>query len=170
MLELLYKRRSIRKFTAEKISTEDRERLTEALLLSPSSMNKRAWRFIIIEDEDIIRKMTKAKQHGTTALTTAPLVIAVIGKIDITDVWVEDCSIASIIAQLTAESLELGSCWIQIRLRMAEDGITSAEYMKTLLDIKENESLESLIAIGHPAETMSAYTKEDLDFSMVELL
>ena len=33
------------------------------------------------------------------------------------DVWIEDASIASIMIQLQAEDLGLGSCWVQVRER-----------------------------------------------------
>jgi hypothetical protein len=44
--------------------------------------------------------------------------IVVCGDRTQSDVWIEDCSIASILAQMASQSLGLGSCWIQVRNRM----------------------------------------------------
>jgi len=169
MLDLLYHRRSIRKFTVESIAADDRDKLIEALLLSPSSMNKRPWRFIIIEDKALIKETIGAKAHGTKALDSAAIAIAVIGLTDIVDVWVENCAIASIVVQLEAESLGLGSCWIQIRGRKTENGTDSEEYLRNLLELKGSETVDAIIAIGHPDESLPAYTKEDLDFSKITM-
>ncbi|MDC7225401.1 MAG: nitroreductase family protein [Spirochaetales bacterium] len=168
MLDLLYKRRSIRKFTDEILSDEITEKLKQSLLLSPTSQNKKASRFIFVSDPELIRKTASAKAHGMKAVETAPLLIAVVGLSDITDVWVEDCSIASIVVQLEAESLGLGSCWLQMRKRKTDDGGSSEEYMHKLLKLKENEKIESLIAVGYPAEQLRAHTKDELDFSRIE--
>ena len=167
MLELLYKRRSIRKFKQTAVPAELTAKLTEALLLSPSSRNRRPWRFIIITNPEVIRRTADAKEHGTAALDTAPLAIAVIGENAKSDVWVEDCSIASIIVQLEAESIGLGSCWIQIRNRHTAEGISSEQYLRELYGLSETDTVESVIALGFPAESHPPLRTEDLDFNKI---
>lgn len=65
------------------------------------------------------------------------------------DVWIEDASIASIMIQLQAEDLGLGSCWIQVRERFTATGMPSGEYVHTLLDIPLQLQVVSIIAVGH---------------------
>lgn len=168
MLDLLYKRRSVRKFTDKAISEEQKEKLSEALLLSPSGKNKRPWRFLLIEDGELIKLTADAKPHGTKALDTAPLAIVIVGLTDKSDVYIEDCSIASILVQLEAESLGLGSCWIQIRNRLTSEGVKSEDYLRERLKLAETESVEAIIAVGHPSENHAAYTKDGLDFTKIE--
>jgi nitroreductase len=170
MIELLYKRRSVRKFKDRPVEAEKLEILVQSLLLSPSGKNKRPWNFIVIQDKEIIKQAEEAKPHGTTPLQTAPLVIAVTAGTDKSDVWIEDSSIASIVVQLTAESLGLKSCWVQIRKRMRADGSSSEDYMRELLKLDENQTVLSLIAVGYPDEELPPYTREDLDFSKVGYL
>ena len=152
MIELLRKRRSIRKYKPEKISQQHLKLIEEALLRSPSSRNKRPWEFILIENPEMIIKLSNAKAHGSEFLKGAPLAIIIGGDESLTDVWVEDCSIASIVAQLLGESLGIGSCWVQIRNRNHKDNLSSEKYIQELLDLPVNIRIESIIAMGYPAE------------------
>lgn len=152
MIELLRKRRSIRKFTPEKITADTVELLIEAALRSPSSRGINPWEFILVDDPDMLARLAKAKQHGSEFLKNAPLAIVVCADRTKSDVWVEDCSIAAIIIQLTALSLGLGSCWAQIRHRQHDSRKTAETYVQELLGLPEQIMVECLLGIGHPAE------------------
>jgi nitroreductase len=78
------------------------------------------------------------------------------------DVWTEDCSIASIILQLAGQSLGLGSCWIQIRLRMHDGSQTSEEYVRSVLGLPDGLKVESIIAFGYPDEDRGPVPAEEL--------
>jgi nitroreductase len=120
MIELLRRRRSVRKFESRPIESEKIERLTEALLRSPTSRSLTPWEFVLVEDPALLAALSRAKKHGSSFLKGASLGIVVCADAAQCDVWIEDCSIASILVQMTALSLGLGSCWIQIRLRQAD--------------------------------------------------
>lgn len=152
MIELLRRRRSIRKFTAEKISAEARQSIIEAALRAPSSRGINPWEFILVEDPARLGQLAEAKQHGSQFLKNAALAIVVCGDSTASDVWIEDCSIAAIMIQMSALSLGLGSCWAQIRNRQ-HDGSSSAEaYVQQLLGLPEEIKVECIIGIGHPDE------------------
>lgn len=152
MIELLRKRRSIRKFTADKITPETRQVLVEAALRSPSSRGGNPWEFILVDDPGLLGQLAQAKQHGSQFLKGAPLAIVVCADSTKSDVWVEDCSIAAIIIQLTAQSLGLGSCWAQIRNRQHDTDITAESYIRKLLDLPEQLKVECVVGIGYPDE------------------
>ncbi|MCX5813094.1 MAG: nitroreductase family protein [Proteobacteria bacterium] len=167
MIELLRKRRSIRKYTNKGIDKASLDVLIEALLRSPSSLNNRPWEFIIVDKPELLSKLSKAKAHGSQFLEKATLGIVVCADSSKSDVWVEDCSIASILLQLTAESLGLGSCWIQIRKREYNDAKTSEAYIQEILGIPEHINVESIIGIGWPDETKKPVPKSSLDYQKV---
>lgn len=152
MLELLKKRRSIRRFTPEKITPEAIEILVEAALRSPSSRGIKPWEFIVVDDPEVLVGLSRAKKHGAEFLKGAPLGIVVCADSSASDVWIEDCSIAAIIIQMTALSLGLGSCWAQIRCRQHANGGTAEAYIRELLGLPENIVVECIVGIGHPAE------------------
>jgi nitroreductase len=78
------------------------------------------------------------------------------------DVWIEDCSIATIIIQLEAEALSLGSCWVQIHRRYFNDDITSNEYIREHFNIPENLEVLSVVGIGYKAVERPALTEKEL--------
>lgn len=168
MLDLLYKRRSIRKYKNIKVEEEKIEKLMEAALLSPSGRNKKPWNFIFVENKDYIEKLVASKETGAHFVKDAALVLVVLGDSELSDTWVEDTSIAITFIQLQAESLGLGSCWVQIRDRKTKDGISSEEFIKSLLKVETTNRVEALISIGYPDETKASYKKEDLDFSKIK--
>lgn len=153
MIDLLRKRRSIRKFTADKVPPEAIRTIVEAALRSPSSRGINPWEFILVDDPETLQKLSGSKQHGAEFLKNAPFAVVVCADSTKSDVWIEDCSIAAIIIQLTALSLGLGSCWAQIRNRMHDVGGTAECFVQNLLGLPEQIKVESIIGIGYPAES-----------------
>ena len=166
---LIQERRSIRKFKDTPVERQKTDLLVQAALRSPSSRSFNPWEFIVIDDRDLITKLSKAKPHGSSFLANAPLCIVVCGLPDKSDVWVEDTSIASIFIHLAAHDMGLGSCWIQIRKREHNPSKTADTYVKELLKIPDNMMVESLIAIGYPDETKTGHPKESLSFEKIFL-
>ncbi len=167
MIDLLRTRRSIRKYTNEPISDETRALLQEAVLRAPSSRGRNPWRFVFIDDSELLERLASAKPHGSSFLKGATLAIVVLGDETATDVWVEDCAIVSIIAHLAAHSLGLGSCWVQIRARPHDDQQSAEAYVQELLGIPAHLRVESVIAVGHPAETKPGVAAERLESAKV---
>ena len=152
MIELLRVRRSIREYTDQAIEPEKLQRLKEAVLRAPSSRNIDPWEFLFINDRELLAKLSRCKLHGAVFLAQAALGVVVCANSRASDVWVEDCSIAAILLQMTAQSVGLGSCWIQVRNRAFDDATTSEHYIQTLLRIPEHVKVECIVAIGYPAE------------------
>ena len=152
MIELLRKRRSIRKFKSDEIAPETVQILIEAALRAPSSRGINPWEFVVVKNPALLNKLSKAKQHGSEFLKSSPLAIVVCADSTKSDVWIEDCSIAAIIIQLTALSLGLGSCWAQMRNRQHDNEKTAETYLQELLGLPEKIKVECVLGVGHPAE------------------
>jgi nitroreductase len=152
MLDLLRRRRSVRKFTSEKLSQEHIDALTEAALRSPSSRGISPWKFILVDDPQILAGLATSKVHGAEFLKGAPFAIVVCADSSASDVWIEDCSIAAIIIQMMALSLGLGSCWAQIRCRQHDKDLTAESYIRNLIGLPPQIMVECVVGIGHPAE------------------
>ena len=169
MIELLRGRRSIRSYTDQPVSGESRDLLIEALLRAPSSRNNQPWAFVVVEDRELLARLSAAKESGSAFLKNAPLGIVVCADPAKSDVWIEDCAIAAILAQLAAQSLGLGSCWIQIRERRHDAGTMAQEFIRELLGIPEHIMVACVISIGHPAEKRRPVAAGELDHSKVRL-
>jgi len=150
MLNTLRNRRSIRKFTDKIIEDSKIKILKEALLLSPTSRNIEPCEFIMVRDKTTLKKLSELKTHGSAFLEGCDTAFVICGDTVKSDVCVEDCSIASIVLQLTAETIGLKSCWAQVRLRSGD--IDSETYVKNLLNIPADFTVVSVIGIGYPAE------------------
>jgi nitroreductase len=167
MIDLLRTRRSIRKYKKEVIDHRSLEIIKEALLRCPSSRSINHRTFIFVDDTGLLSGLSKVREHGSQFIKDAALGIIVCGDEIKSDVWVEDCAIASIVAQLTAHSLGLGSCWIQIRNRVHSREMTAEEYIQGILNIPRNLKVLSIISIGVPAETKSPLPIEELDYANI---
>ena len=150
MLEILRNRRSVRQFTDQKVEADKIDTLKEALLRAPSSRGRNPWKFLFITEPATLQQLAAAKEHGSAFLGGAPLAVVVAADVNLTDVWIEDCSIAAIVLQLTAESLGLSSCWAQIRLRPHDSQQTAESYVRELLGMPDNLAVECIVGIGYP--------------------
>jgi nitroreductase len=167
MLDILYNRRSTRKFTDKKVEEETIHQLIKAALLSPSSKNSQPWEFIVVEDSELLSQLSVAKPHGACLLKHAPLAVVVAGDKTKSDVWIEDCSIASIILQLAAEALGMGSCWVQIHRRYHNDDQTANEFIRELLHIPDHLEVLSVVGVGYKAADRPALTDKEIDWLKV---
>lgn len=168
MLDLLYKRRSIRKYQTKKLDVNTVQLLLKAALISPSSRGFQPWQFVVVDNKEVLTQLAASKK-GAGFLKDAALGIVILADPAKSDVWVEDASIAATILHLTSESLGLGSCWIQIRERQFSESETAEQYVKRILSIPENLKVSSIISIGYPDESKSPYTDKDLGFDKVHL-
>jgi nitroreductase len=167
MIHLLRTRRSIRKYEARPIDEQSLQILKEALLRCPSSRGTNPWTFVFVDDADLRYRLSLAKKAGSQFLKDAALDIVICGDETMSDVWVEDCSIAAILVQLTAQSLGLGSCWSQMRNREHTKERSAEEYVQELLTIPKNLRVESIISLGYPAETRPPVPADQLDYGKI---
>lgn len=162
LITLLQQRRSIRKFKDQLVETDKIDKLLQAALLSPSSKSKQPWEFVVVQDKEMMQQLAQSRPHGTQLIANAPLSIVVTANSQKTTAWIEDTSIASILIQLEAQALNLGSCWVQIAGRDKDEKTTAEDYVRNLLGIPAQHRILSIIAIGYPDEKKRAYTDEDL--------
>ncbi|MGI5999078.1 MAG: nitroreductase family protein [Lutispora sp.] len=167
MLELLKTRRSIRKYQDKKVEQEKVDAILKAALMAPSSSNRRLWEFYVVEDKEKLSKLSKCRERGSQLLEGAAAAIVVTVDGEPYDVWIEDASIAAIIIQLTAHSLGLGTCWVQVRGRQYDDNTTSEDYIKEVVGIPESAKIECVIAIGYPDEEKEPHDEEKLLYNKI---
>ncbi|KLU65542.1 NADPH-flavin oxidoreductase [Desulfosporosinus acididurans] len=166
MLDLLYKRRSIRKYTETKINPETVKILLQAALLSPSSRGFKPCQFLVVDDPKLLSQLASAKK-GAGHLKGAALAVVILADPERSDVWVEDAAIAATILHLMAESLGLGSCWIQLRKRQHTDTEAAEDYVRGILAIPEKLKVPIIMALGYPAESKSPYTEKNINYENV---
>lgn len=167
LLKIMENRRSVRNYTGETIPNEKIDRVLKAGLLSASGRSKKPWEYIVVKNKDTLLKLSKCRVGSAKMLEGADCAIVVIANADLTDVWVEDCSIAMANMHLMADSLGIGSCWIQGRLRESENGESTESYLRDILRFPENYRLEAILSLGMTNNHPDAHNSDELPFEKI---
>lgn len=167
--DLIKSRRSMRKFTTEELTQEEVVTLLKAALMSPTSKRTNCWQFIVVDDKKTLEKLSYCKEASASFIKDAALAIVVTADPMVSDVWIEDASIASIMIQLQAEDLGLGSCWVQLRERFTASGVPSNEYVHEVLDLPLQLQALSIIAIGHKGMERKPFDESHLQWEKIHI-
>ena len=167
LLELMARRRSIRKYTEEEIPEEKLNKILQAALLAPTSMGKRPWEFYVIKDRAVLENLSKAKKHGAALLAGCNTAIAVFADSDLSDAWIEDSSIALAYMDLMAAEQGIGSCWVQMRMRKDETDGDAEQNVRDTLGVELPWRMVGIMALGMPAEEKAPYSLDELKWEKV---
>ncbi len=154
-LNIIFARRSIRRYTGEPVSEADIQSLLEAGMAAPSGSNRKPWHFVVVTERATLRALAGAHPYGKMTAHAA-LAIAVCGDPAISDWWVQDCSAATENILIAAAGLGLGAVWIGCHGRPERE-----QAIRDVLHIPAHIGVLSLLAIGHPAEEKEARTQFD---------
>jgi len=148
-LKAIETRRSIRKFTSQKISNEKIETILKAAMYAPSAMNYQPWHFLVLEKREDIDKISRINPHAEVMLAAqAAIIICGDSKAEInTDYLVQGCSAATQNALLTLHDLGLGGVWVS-----SYPNKDIIEGIQKYYGLPENIIPISIIAIGYPDE------------------
>lgn len=124
----------------------------------------------MVQDRDTLKALSHCRQGSAQMLAGAGAAILVFARPAESDVWTEDCAILMSNLHLAAHSQGLGSCWIQGRLRQAEDGRTTEAFCRERLALPEDWALEAILSLGIPAESPPPHTLEEADWGKVTFL
>ena len=158
LLDVMRKRRTIRKFTDEDVSEEQVETLLEMAMCAPSRLNRQPWHFVVIRDKDLQKQMAGVLRIHPY-LETAPVVIAVCGLPDASLTWMMDVSAATENMLLAATDMGLGAAWVGAPDTVLWDLLEEA--LCDALAIPLNARIPVLVAVGHPAQELPSHGKHD---------
>lgn len=154
-LNIIFRRRSIRRYTGEPVSEADITSLLEAGMAAPSASNKKPWHFVVVQDKARLQALADAYPYGKM-LPGAALAIAVCGDPTISDWWVQDCTAATENILIAVAGLGLGAVWLGCHGRNEREQAT-----RDILNIPNNVGVLSLLSIGHPDEDKEPRTQYD---------
>ena len=160
-------RRSIRKYKDIPVEKEKINEILKAALLAPTGRNSRPCEFVVIDDKNLIKEVAELREHGSSFVKDAPLVIGVMGEIGKSSTLLADCCIAGFAMQVKAHELGLGSCWVHVNERKTADGKSSEEFFREKTGTPDNFMVMCLIVIGYSAEEKPYYTEKDVNWNKV---
>jgi len=150
VIKTILERRSVRRYTGEKVSRDLLQELVRAGMAAPTSKDTRHLSFMVIDDPQMVMKLTEGLPYAKMLLTAKHAIIVcsdlrlAYGGAEI-GYWIQDSSAAAENILLAAHSLGLGTCWTGVHPRPER-----VEFLRTLLGIPENVMPLCTIAVGHP--------------------
>ena len=155
-LEVIEKRRSIRKYSDQPVERELLDAIVKVAQTAPSSRNSKSSAFMIVEDRDTLDALSQMRDYSSALLSGAPAAIVVLGDETKTDLWVDNCAISATFVQLAVTAMDLVSCWVHCngrpRYKENPEGPKAEDYVRELLGVKEGLRPYCVIAIGYPKE------------------
>ncbi len=148
-LDYILDRRSIRRFSDQKIDNKQIKSLLTAAMYAPSAVNMQPWHFVVIDDPSMMKKIMEIHPHARM-LQSASHAIVVCGDEHLQHAdgyWAVDCGAATQNLLLAAHTMELGACWVGIHPR--EERLTS---FSRLLQLPSHVLPFALVALGYPEE------------------
>ncbi len=154
-LNIIFSRRSIRRYTGQPVSERDLTSLLEAGMAAPSASNRKPWHFVVVTDKARLQALADAHPYAKM-LPQAAVAIAVCGDPAISDWWVQDCTAATENILIAAAGLGLGAVWLGCH-SLAE----REQAVRDVLGIPAGIGVLNMISIGHPDEAKEARTQYD---------
>jgi len=151
-------RYSCRHYEDKPIEEKKLEAVLEAARQAPSAKNLQDWRFVVVTDREM-RKKLAAAANGQTFLEDAGAIIVActvsnhvmrcgqaIGPIDVSIALEHMC--------LQATELGLATCWI---------GSFYPDKVKPLVGIPADVNIIELLAVGYPSDEPKAHRREPIE-------
>lgn len=156
-IKAIMTRRSIRTWTNEPVSSEERQIILEAAMNAPSAADARPWHFVTMDDPEVIKQF--AGMGGTEMLEESTFMVLVCGDVSkeiYPGFWPQDCSCAAQNMQLAAHDIGIGCVWIAIHPLEEREQVC-----RKVLDIPEAITPFALLAMGVPNEVLGPEVRFD---------
>ncbi len=167
-IDLVRKRRSIRRYRPDPVPPGLIETCIEAARYAPTACDRQSWRFIITEGE--IKDRIASEALGGVVIPnkwagTAPVIVVIAmdldmivhklgGKVKGIEYHMIDAGIAGEHFVLQATELGLGTCWI---------GWFNKRAVKKILDIPAGWDVAAMIAVGFPDQEPSKKDRKKVE-------
>lgn len=109
-LETIAQRRSVRRFTGQKVSKDTIGMLLRAAMAAPSSKDRRPWQFVVVDDRVTLDTLG-SRLPFASMLAHVPQALVVCGDSDLSESWFLDCSAATQNFLLAAQATGLAAVW-----------------------------------------------------------
>lgn len=154
ILEILRKRRSIRKYQAKPIENEKLNNILEAARLGPSAGNMQPCQLMVITKPEERESLKRA--YNSDWFSKAPVIVAVCAnpkeawkRRDGEEFWKVDAAIAMQNMILAATELGLGTCWVV--------NFDEKEARKAL-NVPKDFKVAAMTPLGYPDEELGPVT------------
>ena len=150
-LRPLRRTRQIREFTDEPVDRVDLEAIVDVARWSGSSRNSQPWRFIVLTDVAVLRRIAEVGMPQTRSLGTATAALAIVLPVDDAHelgLAYDDGRVAERVL-ISAGMLGLGAgiAWVRSAVRSP---------IGEVLGLPADRYVRTIVALGHPTEAALA--------------
>src|SRR5665648_199920 len=145
-MDVINKRRSIRKFIENPVESKKIEKLLIAAMQAPSAKNQQPWEFVVVDNRKILDELSKYSNYANAVLT-APISIVLVSNMESLqspEFWEQDMSAGTENMLLEAVHLGLGAVWLGVN--PLKDRM---EFIKKLFDLPDNIVPFSVVSVGY---------------------
>jgi nitroreductase len=165
--ELLQTRRSIRQFEDKEVALETIREIIEDSCLAPSAANGQPWRFIVVNNKDLIKRLSDESKQNILAFIeqnpestskkyeaamrnpdfnvfyNAPCLVYIVGSKQARNLYV-DCSLAACYFMFGATARGLGTCWVGLGTSILDPDLLE------LMQVPEDHKIVAPLILGYP--------------------
>lgn len=167
MVEAIFKRASVRKFTDEAVSDDEVRALLRAGMAAPSGGNQQPWEFYVVRDREALARLSEASPYAKPAAGAACVIVPCMRT--------EGLRFPSIVAQdmgaavenilLEAAGRDLGAVWMGIAPELDRMAAVAK-----IIGSPDTLPPFALIAVGHPAAEPTPKGSERFDEDRIHWL
>ena len=154
-MEIVKRRYSVRNYLDKPVDRKLINKCIEAARLAPSAENTQPWRFIVVDDHELLEKLKKQAFSGIFSFTkwanSAPVIIVILAKpgfianklgaqVQKIHYHLLDIGISVEHLVLQAAELNLGTCWI---------GWFNIKGVRKILNIPKKYEIPGLVSLDH---------------------
>jgi nitroreductase len=154
-LSLVSKRQSVRKYQNREVEAEKLTRCLEAARLAPSASNSQPWKFVVVTDPELHKKVAKETFGPLSAFNTfvpqAPVLVAIV-----IEKMKTITQIGSVLKDREFPLIDIGIAAEHFCLQAAEEGLGTCmlgwfneEPIKELLRIPRHKRIGLMITLGY---------------------
>jgi nitroreductase len=151
LLNIIFNRASVRRYTSKPVSEKVLRNILEAGSRAPSAMNAQPWHFIVVTEQKLKDQLSERRWTGFVK----DAAFVMVGCGEKKSRWsTVDVAIALQNMVIAAEAQGLGSCWV---------GDFDQTELKEMLGLPDNLHVIAMVSFGHPAEKPAPHDKKSLD-------
>ncbi len=146
----VFKRRSIRKYTAQEVTREEIQELLDAAMSAPSAGNEQPWQFVVVTERRLLDLVPTVHPYADM-IVAAPAAVIVCGDLNLDrfgGFWVQDCAAATENLLVHAAAMGLGAVWLGVH--PLNDRV---EGLRRIFSLPDHVVPLAVIPLGHPAES-----------------
>lgn len=161
--DIINERRSIRQYKEDAVDRELVKEILKTSLLGPSYKSARPIEFLVVDDKEVLEKLSGVGSFSTKYVAEVPMVVVILANTETTTTWIEESAISAAYFQLLAKEKGLDTCWVTLKDGETPSGESIQTYLRGFLNIPKHLNAVCMIPVGFGNERVRKRKDFDVD-------